>query len=147
MATMADLNKVAAEAMQAVGVSACTDVTGFGLLGHLLEMMLGSDASAVVRTSQVKLLPGALGFATSGVVPGGSASNMEHTSGAVEYDAKVPEVKRLLLNDAQTSGGLLIAVPRAGLDELVDLLQEGGIEPAVIGSVGPGADPRIRVGP
>jgi selenide,water dikinase len=145
---MAGLNRVAAEVMQEVGVNACTDITGFGLLGHLLEMMAGSRTSAEIRVSQIKLLPGVVELATSGVVPGGTANNMEHTSRAVRYDDRVPEVTRLLLNDAQTSGGLLISVPEKKASVLVEqLLQKEVTEAAAIGKVIKPAEAKIIVFP
>jgi cysteine desulfurase len=144
--TMSGLNKAAAEAMQQVGVSACTDVTGFGLLGHLMEMMTGSDMSAEIRAGEVKLLPGVVELATSGVVPGGTTNNMEYTSPSVRYGKNVPDITRVLLNDAQTSGGLLISVPEEKTSRLMDLLREGGVAAAtVIGRVGRPGDVRITV--
>lgn len=144
--TMSALNRVAAEAMQQVGVSACTDVTGFGLLGHLKEMMAGSQTSAEIRAGEVKLLPGVVELATSGVVPGGTTNNMEYTSPSVRYDRNVPEITRILLNDAQTSGGLLISVPENKTSRLMDLLRDGGVsEATVIGHVGRAGDVRITV--
>lgn len=133
---MAALNRDAAEAMQEVGVSACTDVTGFGLLGHLREMMAASGACALVYAGRVPLLPGALELATSGVVPGGTTNNQEYTASAVAYEDEVPDVLRILLNDAQTSGGLLISVPGKRAEALLVLLAEKGVEgAAVVGEV------------
>jgi selenium donor protein len=146
METMARLNKDASEAMQAVGANACTDVTGFGLLGHLLEMMTGSGTSAVVAAGDVAYLPGAIELATSGVIPGGTLNNRDYTEQSVAYDARVSEPKRLLLNDAQTSGGLLISVPKSKADDLVDLLVEKRVTGAVVmGEVLSQADRPIRV--
>jgi cysteine desulfurase len=146
--TMAGLNRLAAEAMQEVGVNACTDVTGFGLLGHLLEMMTGSGTSAGIRAGEVKLLPGAVELATSGVVPGGTMNNMEYTSPSVRYDDGVSEVMRLLLNDAQTSGGLLISVPEKKASRLIALLKEKDIrEAVVVGRVDAAGDAKIVVHP
>jgi selenium donor protein len=149
---MAALNRDAAEAMLEVGVSACTDVTGFGLLGHLREMMNASGTSALVNAAQVPLLPGALELVTSGVVPGGTLNNREYTAPVVEYEGGVPEVLRVLLNDAQTSGGLLISVPRERAEELLALLKEKGVEGAAVvgeveGAVESGKPSGIRVRP
>jgi selenide,water dikinase len=133
---MAALNRDAAEAMQKVGVSSCTDVTGFGLLGHLREMMDASGTSAVVSAGQVPLLGGAIDLAASGVIPGGTVNNREYTASAVSYDDGVPEVLRVVLNDAQTSGGLLISVPAEKAESLMALLAEKAVEgAAVVGSV------------
>ncbi|MBN2171582.1 MAG: selenide, water dikinase SelD [Candidatus Krumholzibacteriota bacterium] len=145
VATMAALNRAAAEAAQAAGARACTDVTGFGLLGHLLEMMQGAGARAVVEAGAVPLLAGALELATGGVIPGGSRDNMEHVAPHVAYAAALGDMRRLLLNDAQTSGGLLIALPEARAAELLDRLGDAGVAAAArIGAV-EAAPPGIRV--
>ncbi len=146
MDTMAALNRSAAEAMLAIGVNACTDVTGFGLLGHLLEMMKGSGTSAVIETGRVRFLAGAADLAASGIAPGGSVNNLDYTRPFVGYAAKISDLKRLLLNDAQTSGGLLIAVPGDRSDALMAALTARGIEEAsVIGWVITEGDRRITV--
>ena len=118
--TMSSLNRSASEAMQEAGVSACTDVTGFGLLGHLLEMMNGSDTTATVRFSDVPLLAGVVELAVSGVVPGGTKDNFGFTEPSVEYADELSDVKRLILNDAQTSGGLLISIPEKKSGKLIE---------------------------
>jgi cysteine desulfurase len=142
--TMATLNRAASEAMQAVGVSACTDITGFGLLGHLLEMMNGSHTAAEIEADNVLVLPGVIELATSGVIPGGTRDNHRFTDPFVEYDEKVSMTKRLILNDAQTSGGLLISVPREKAETLMGLLQEKGVKDAVVvGHVIP--DQKIKI--
>ncbi|MGD9401505.1 MAG: selenide, water dikinase SelD [bacterium] len=134
--TMASLNRAAAEAMIETGANACTDVTGFGLMGHLLEMMAGSGTAASVVAHRVPLLPDVVGLAASGVVPGGTESNRDYTGPHVEFMADVPETARILLNDAQTSGGLLISLPADRADGLVGLLKERGVpEAAAIGTV------------
>jgi cysteine desulfurase len=141
VALMAALNRDAARIMQKVGVNACTDVTGFGLLGHLREMMCASGTSAILRAGVVPLLDGTLELATSGVVPGGTMGNMDYTSTSVSYDDGVSEVVRLALNDAQTSGGLLISVAGEKSGELLALLEAGGLDRATgIGTVGPSPD-------
>ena len=134
--TMAALNREAAEAMQEIGANACTDITGFGLLGHLLEMMNGSKTSAIIEASNIPFLPGVMELATSGVIPGGTKDNMDFTAPYVQYDEKISSMKRLLLNDAQTSGGLLISVPKDKASSLMTLLVEKGIKDATaIGKV------------
>ena len=144
--TMATLNSIAAEAMQEVGVNACTDVTGFGLLGHLLEMMAASHTTAEIQAGKVPLLPGVLQLATSGVVPGGTHDNLAYTSPLVEYDEAISNVRRLVLNDAQTSGGLLMSVSPEKADALLDCLKEKGVNDAVvIGKVTPDSEMRITV--
>lgn len=151
-ATMAALNRAAAEAVVEVGANACTDITGFGLLGHLREMMEGSGTAAVIEASRVPALPGAAELGSSGAVPGGTVNNMDYTAPRVAYDEGVPEAARLLLNDAQTSGGLLVALPADRAGRLVDLLRDRGVgHAASIGAVealeGPGQARLIRVIP
>ena len=122
--------------MKKVNVNSCTDITGFGLLGHLLEMMNGSHTAAEIDVTQVPLLPGALELATSGVIPGGTKDNFDFCAPFVQYDKSISQVKRYLLNDAQTSGGLLISVPGEEANTLMTALQKNGVaKAAVIGSV------------
>lgn len=115
---MARLNKDAAEAMQAVGAHACTDVTGFGLLGHLLEMMNGAQTSAQIDFHAIPFLPGVLESAIAGAIPGGTRDNFEFTKPSCHYAGEITPLQQLLLNDAQTSGGLLIAVAEEKAEEL-----------------------------
>jgi cysteine desulfurase len=144
--TMATLNKAAAEAMQAVGVNSCTDVTGFGLLGHLLEMMRASHTSARIEVSKVGLLPGVMELATSGVVSGGTRDNMDYTDASVQYEDGVSSIQRLVLNDAQTSGGLLISVQEAKAEMLMKALEAQGVRnAAIVGRVTAESPARITV--
>jgi len=108
---MAKLNREAAEALMKVEAHACTDVTGFGLLGHLLGMMKASKTCACIEAQTVPLLENAYDLAAAGIVPGGSKNNLAYTAPHVHYEAHVSQVMRYLLNDAQTSGGLLISLP------------------------------------
>jgi len=143
---MASLNRTASDAMQKVGVNACTDVTGFGLLGHLFEMMSGSDTTAVIEWKKVPLLPGVFELAAAGVIPGGTQDNFAFTEPSVAYDDKLSKVKRLLLSDAQTSGGLLISVPEDKAEQLIDELRSKKVTSAtVVGNVIRAEDKRIRV--
>jgi len=145
--TMASLNKAAAEVMQEVGANACTDITGFGLMGHLLEMMNGSGTSAVLDYDKVPFLSGAMEYAVSGVIPGGTNDNYAYTAPHVRYDSRISKVKQLLINDAQTSGGLLISVNENKAEDLIARLRAKNVESAtIIGRVSAGADIRIRVG-
>ncbi|MDH7559803.1 MAG: selenide, water dikinase SelD [bacterium] len=130
--TMVELNRAAAEAMMTVGVHACTDVTGFGLLGHLLEMMNGSQTAAELLAAEVPILPGVMELATAGVVPGGSKDNERFTAPQVSYASHVSQSQRLVLNDAQTSGGLLIAVAEAKVPRLMEELRQRGVATAAI---------------
>ncbi len=113
--SMTTLNKVAAEALLAAGVrvNACTDVTGFGMIGHAREMALGSEVTVRIEASQVPLLDGAVECVRLGAVPGGLKTNREFAECVVEYQGDVPEEIKTLLFDPQTAGGLLIATPDA----------------------------------
>ena len=136
---MAMLNKAAAQAMTEVGVSAATDVTGFGLLGHLHEMTRAAGVRAHIRLSQVPILEEAWGLARGGIVPGGTHRNLAAVAPAVVWQG-VDEDARILLCDAQTSGGLLIAVPEGRLDRLLRSLRTDDVPvAAVVGTIdGPG---------
>ena len=135
IAVMAQLNDGASRAMLRVGVHAATDVTGFGLLGHLGEIVRGSGVSARIERSAVPIIDGVVELAEAGVVPGGSARNLESASRMTVFDG-VTEIDEIVLADAQTSGGLLIAVDKPLVNALVAALQEEGTATAaVIGEV------------
>lgn len=130
--TMIELNKSAAEAMMEVGVNSCTDVTGFGLLGHLLEMMNGSNTTAVIEMNKIPILNNVLELASSGVIPGGTKDNYEHTLRDVKYSNEISELRRFIINDAQTSGGLLISVPEVKQNQMMNVLTNKRVMKAVI---------------
>jgi len=132
---MAKLNRAAAEAMQLSGAHACTDVTGFGLLGHLLGMMRASRTRAVIFTEKVPLISRAYDLAAAGIVPGGSKNNLEYTAPFVEYDKGVSGTIRSLLNDAQTSGGLLVSLPEEQTDVFLNEMKSRKEMAVVIGRV------------
>ena len=121
--TMSLLNRSAAEVIQEFPVHACTDITGFGLLGHLLEMMNGSETSAVLNFKSIPFLPEVLSFIAAGIVPGGTRDNFEFTRPHVLYAPSISENQQLLLNDAQTSGGLLISVPADQAEKMLEKLR------------------------
>ena len=134
--SMAMLNHEASHAMMEVGVHACTDVTGFGLLGHLKGMVVGSGVGARVKLSQVPLLPGTWELAEQGIVPGGTERNLASLGAHVRWEPSLPEVAKLVLSDAQTSGGLLISVAAEKEQRLLDELAKRGVDgSAVIGQV------------
>jgi selenide, water dikinase len=138
--SMSTLNRGAARAMLDAGVHAATDVTGFGLLGHLSEMLAGSSLDAIVRVADVPLLPGVRDLAASGYIPGGSRRNFDSVSDHVRWADGITELDQLILCDAQTSGGLLMAVPPDRLDYLLtELASEQVIVAAVIGEFAEGA--------
>jgi selenide,water dikinase len=153
--SMATLNRAASEAMQEVGVHAATDVTGFGILGHLHEMLEGSGCAGEVVFDSLPLLDGVLGYATQGVVPGRTADVIAFAAAFAEWrDHPAPlgphaPVEDLapwrVLCDPQTSGGLLMAVAPDKVEALVGALEARGVMHAVIGHARPGAAGRVRV--
>ena len=135
IASMRRLNRAACEAGRAHGAVAATDVTGFGLLGHLRNVVETSAVSAHIMASAVPLLPGVRALAEAGMIPGGTRKNLAYASNVTSFADTVPEVLRLLLADAQTSGGLLLFVPEAEAAALVRRLADEGHAAARIGSV------------
>ena len=144
VAVMTTLNAAASEAMQDVGVSAATDVTGFGLLGHLHIALRASGVAATLEAGAVRFIPEAVGLARSGHIPGGTRSNLEFVAPATDF-GDLDETERFLLADAQTSGGLLIAVPAEREAALVDALRARGVEGVPIGAVESGEAGSIAV--
>jgi selenide,water dikinase len=142
---MATLNRAAAEAAQAAGVRAATDVTGFGFLGHLRNMLRASGAAAEVRSADVPFLPGAMELAEKGHVPGGSTRNLEDLAPDLEWTRTLPAAVRTLLTDAQTSGGLLLCVPAGSADALLADLEGKSPAAALIGRVVDGPAGRITI--
>ena len=145
---MATLNRGAAEAMRRIGVHAATDVTGFGLLGHLHEMLAASGIAAEVNLSAMPILPGVWELARQGVVPDGSHNNHRYMTNFVQYASGVPYEAELILCDAQTSGGLLIAVAPERTGALVEELgKERTLEAAIVGDVVTGPAGHLLVRP
>jgi selenide, water dikinase len=128
------LNEGARDAMREIGVSAATDVTGYGLLGHLTEMLEASGVGAVVRRGSVPVWEQAVPLANDGVYPGGLENNREYLQGRVTAHG-VDQDDLLPLYDPQTSGGLLVAVPEARASTLVGALRQRGVTGSVIGEV------------
>jgi selenide,water dikinase len=116
--SMLTLNRRACEAMLAYDVHGCTDITGFGLIGHAREMALGSGVTIEIDTAAVQFLPGALDYARQGALPRGLKNNREFASCAVEVTREIPAEVENLLYDPQTSGGLLISLPEADAAQL-----------------------------
>lgn len=136
VAVMTTLNAGAGRAASETGVHAATDVTGFGLLGHLHNLLRASGVAAEIALADVPLFPGARDLAAKGAVPGGTSRNLEALAGVVRFADTVTAPDRVLLADAQTSGGLLLAVPEPRLDPLVVALhRERSPVVAVIGRV------------
>jgi selenide, water dikinase len=140
------LNKSAKDAALAAGARAATDVTGFGLLTHLRNLLLGSGVAARIRRAAVPVLEFVPGLARDGLVPGGSSKNLHSVAPFCTWGTGIDDIDRLILADAQTSGGLLIAVPAARADMLVrELTQRGAPAHAVIGELVAGEAGRIEV--
>jgi selenide,water dikinase len=129
---MATLNKGAAEAMMRVGINSCTDITGFGLMGHLRGMTKGSKVGAIINASDVPVLPGVWDLLEKNVVPGGTFRNMNGVEDSVDWDESLTDQQRLLMCDAQTSGGLLISVTKDKVEKLLSELEISGVETRVI---------------
>jgi len=143
-AVMAQLNRLASEVMQSFTISACTDITGFGLLGHLAEMVKGTKRRITLDASKVPLLREAYNFASMGLVPAGTFRNREYTEHLVSIPDIFDPVLRDILFDPQTSGGLLIGCNEKESARLVQRLLDSGIETAaIIGSVETAADDQI----
>jgi selenide, water dikinase len=143
--TMKMLNKLASDAMVEVGVKAATDITGFGLLGHLHEMLHTSGLSAWLTMSRMPVIEGVHALAKFSI-PGGTRSNLKYVSDKVTWSEGISEEEKLILADAQTSGGLLIAVPANSVDTLLKGLAARGVETsAVIGEITAGDAGKIVV--
>jgi selenide,water dikinase len=125
---MSKLNRDAADAMVAAGASACTDITGYGLLGHLGEMTQGSGVGARIHARSVPVLQAARDMidADLGIAPGGTRNNLEYVGRFVNFDPSITEAEQLILADAQTSGGLLISIAEGRADELEQALRDAG---------------------
>ncbi|HBD99496.1 MAG TPA: selenide, water dikinase SelD, partial [Gemmatimonadetes bacterium] len=142
---MVTLNAGAAEAMRNAGVISGTDVTGFGLLGHLHNLLRASGVAATLRSSDVPLISGARELVEAGHVPGGTKRNLEDLAESVSFADSVDDFSRTLLGDAQTSGGLLMCVSPDAVDALLLDLEGRSPVAAVIGEVVAGTAGRISV--
>lgn len=134
---MAKLNRVASECADGLDVSAVTDVTGFGLLGHLAEMAGQGEVTCVVESVAVPFLPGAEQMAREGILPGGAYKNRGFVGDRVAIDPDVPLDIQDLLYDPQTSGGLLLAMRESDMDRYLERMRERGDEAHVIGRIEP----------
>ncbi len=131
-ASMAAINRDAAEAARVHGLRAVTDVTGFGLLGHLTELCRASGVGAEIWFDALPLLPDAAGLAREGIVPGGTRRNLEHVSDRTVFDPDLEPWQRLLSADAQTSGGLLLCVAAGKVSDVVRSLEDRGTPAAAV---------------
>jgi selenide,water dikinase len=137
IAIMTTLNRKAAEAISSLSAHACTDVTGFGLIGHLAEMIQDSDAGAQIRSADIPVLPGVEEYCNQGLLPGGLHRNRDFRASMVEMGNAVPQYLQDVLHDPQTSGGLLVALPAEDAKKL---------QAAVIGEIVSAPSGKIVVG-
>lgn len=144
---MSTLNRYAADAMQAVGASACTDITGFGLLGHALEMAVMSKVEIRIWASRIPILPSVRDMANMGMIPAGSFANRKYCDQSVTVDKGVDTLLVDCMADAQTSGGLLIAVPEKNAEALHKELEQRGVLHPEIGQVTDTSKGRICILP
>jgi len=142
--SMSTLNQKASELMQATGVHACTDVTGFGLLGHAVEMIEGTNVGMVINSAAAPFFPEVRGLAEMGMIPGGLHRNRDFRKNIVDIAEDVPQYLADILFDPQTSGGLLISLPESKAAELLDKMHKEGVaEAVIIGEVV--AEPKGRI--
>jgi selenide,water dikinase len=143
---MAELNRAAAEVMAGFDVAACTDITGFGLLGHAAEMVCGSGKSIRFQAADVPVIPEALEYAAMGLIPAGAHRNREFRAPMLIFSDNVPLARQDVLVDPQTSGGLLISVKAQQSEDLVSALKQAGVDAATrIGEVIDDPEEKIRV--
>ena len=141
---MAELNRDAAQAMEGFPVHACTDITGFGLIGHVAEMVIDSGSGINLWSEMIPIIPQAFDYAAMGLVPAGAYKNREFREAMVEVYPSVKQAVVDIMYDPQTSGGLLICVESESADDLVNELKKKGIDcAAVIGEVL--AEPKERI--
>lgn len=143
---MAQLNLCASTSMEGISISACTDVTGFGLLGHLSEMCKNSNVSATLEFNSVPFIEGVFELAQNGIIPGGTKKNLNFVQDDIDFSDILIDYQKLMLADAQTSGGLLISVPLAHSQELIAKLKDNhALAYSIIGQVYNPSDKLIYV--
>ncbi len=144
---MAALSAVPSEAMVKVGAAACTDVTGFSLLGHLHELLLSSQCSAELDYEKIPLYPSVKEMVAMGMIPGGAYRNLEYIRPHLDWkgDAQEKDDALIIMADPQTSGGLLVALSEEKLDHYLAVLKENGVIGYPIGRITTGSTGRILV--
>lgn len=135
MESMAALNKAPAELLEGSDVHSCTDITGFGLLGHACEMAQGSNTTIQLLAEKVPYFPQAAEMAKMGILPAGVYNNYEYLNGKINFAESVPRYLRDLLADPQTSGGLLISLPDTQAEKLLPRLRDVAPNSAIVGEV------------
>ncbi len=144
--SMVTLNRTASEWMKKFGAHACTDITGFGFIGHVLEMATASRVGMVIQSRDIPVFPEAVEYARMGLIPGGAYSNRDFFSCKVEVDSDVPNLLADIFYDPQTSGGLLISVPSGEAEKLVAALKkEGHGHSGIVGEVAEEPRGKIRL--
>ena len=144
--SMSALNRTASEVIQEIGCNACTDITGFGLLGHACEMIQNSEVGLKIRASSVPIFAEAVEFARMGMIPGGTYRNKEFRSRMVKVAAGLPDYMLDILFDPQTAGGLLIALPESQAEALIRKMHSHGIgEAAIVGEIITEPKGKVRV--
>jgi selenide,water dikinase len=143
--SMCMLNRAASEVALTFPVHGATDITGFGLLGHVREMAIASRISLVLDHTRIAFLPGALEYSRQGFIPGGLKRIIEFMAGWVEIADGISDDVRNLLFDPQTSGGMLFSVERGAASELMSALRERGVPAQEVGEVEEKTHPLIRV--
>ena len=143
---MSTLNRGACAAMLEVGAHAATDITGFGMLGHLRNVVAASKCHATIWLSEVPVVDAAWSYVKEGIAPGGTHANWRYLNDHVDYDEGIDKTAQLVLCDAQTSGGLLIAVDPSRVSALTDALRAHGTPAcSIVGKLDEGPTGRIRV--
>lgn len=146
MASMTSLNKTAAEIMVRHHATACTDVTGFGLAGHLRQVVVESKVTAEIWADRLPLFPDVLDYAAQGIFSGANERNSEYTQSCTTFDPDVPEAIKAIFYDAQTSGGLLIALPPGEADTALQEMHTAGITvAAIVGRITESSDGKIHI--
>ncbi len=144
--SMTTLNKTASEVMLKIGVNACKDITGFGLLGHASEMVEGTKVGFTIEAASVPIFPEAISYAKKGIVPGGTGRNSDYRKNMVQIGKKVPQYMQDIFFDPQTSGGLLISVAEEKAEKLLKALHTAGVkEAAIVGEVDAKLKGKIKV--
>lgn len=144
VASMTTLNRESAEAMKQIGVRAATDVTGYGVLGHLGNLLHQSGVAAEITADAPPILPGVLELIQAGHISAGAKRNLKDSAAQVDFD-KTREESKMILADPQTSGGLLMSVPAEHANRLMELLRDDAPSATIIGRVTEGTPGMIRV--
>jgi len=144
--SMCSLNRIPADLFSGYTIHGVTDITGFGLLGHLLEMLQASEVSAIIRESEVPVFQGVYESLKAGMVPGGSKQNLDYVSPHIKWESRLAMDTKLLLADSQTSGGLLISIPAEEAENYLMEVREAGCQEAeIIGEIMKKSDKHIHV--